>query len=134
MKIYNNSKNVFKSIVSASLGVLFSAFMMFSASASAASLCEGRWVLVGGVPCDMLPIGGGSVTCLFFGKDMNANGAIEGNSADVCMLLDADNRRRSIPCVDACNYTNNCEHKHCINKDSMKDARKQAQLHLKKAE
>ena len=134
MKIYNNSKDVFKSIVSASLGVLFSAFMMFSASASAAALCEGRWVLVGGVPCDMLPIGGGSVTCLFFGKDMNANGAIEGNSADVCMLLDADNRRRSIPCVDACNYTNNCELKHCMNTGSIMDAREEAGLPIKKTE
>ena len=134
MKSYNNYKNLFKRIISASLGVLFSTFMMFSATASAAALCEGRWVLVGGVPCDMLPIGGGSVTCLFFGKDINANGTIEGNSADVCTLLDADNRHRSFPCVDACNYTNNCEHKYCMNTDAIMDARKEAELHLKKTE
>ena len=134
MKNYNNSKKLFRRIISASLGVLFSTFMMFSATASAAALCEGKWVLVGGVPCDMLPIGGGSVTCLFFGKDINANGTIEGNSADVCTLLDADNRQRSFPCVDACNYTNNCELKHCMNTDSIMDARKEAGLPIKKTE
>ena len=58
MKRYNNSKKLFKRMISASLGVLFSTFMMFSATASAAALCEGRWVLVGGVPAICCPLAG----------------------------------------------------------------------------
>lgn len=91
------------------------ALIVFSALTSAfgAALCGGRTAVLGGVVCDLSPIGGGSGSCYYFGTDKNANGTIEGGSSDVCKMVGPDEKFRDVSCAEACRLNNNCRDAKC---------------------
>ncbi|MQT60388.1 hypothetical protein GHO41_23980 [Pseudomonas sp. FSL R10-0399] len=92
-------------------------FILLGAVAPAygAALCNGGPALLGGVACDMLPIGGGSALCLFIGVDKNANGRVEGGTSDTCILIDANNKQHpGYSCTLACQNTNGCSRPQCL--------------------
>lgn len=96
-------------------GVLYIALTLLGLTsvASASAYCQGKLALIGGVYCDLLPVGGGSALCLLWGKDINANGAIEGGTSDVCSIMDPRNDFYEISCAKACSLANDCKKLQC---------------------
>lgn len=108
-------KIVFNYILGA-LVVLFGA----AGPAFGAALCGGGPVFLGGMTCDMLPIGGGSALCLFVGYDKNSNGRVEGGSSDTCIFIDAGNKQHpNYSCQKACGYTDDCSKPQCFSSDNV---------------
>ncbi|WP_156355180.1 hypothetical protein [Pseudomonas endophytica] len=112
MKTYKSYTTFLKKAFSTSMFLTLFALVGFSSSASSGALCDGGWVLVGGSNCDLFPIGGGGGTCLLFGADINANGSIEGNTTDICQVLDSGNKYHDISCATACGI--DCSKQYCM--------------------
>ena len=109
-----NRGNINRSVINYIASALFILFGIV-APAYGAALCNGGPALLGGVRCDMLPIGGGSALCLFIGVDNNANGRVEGGTSDTCILIDANNKQHpGYSCTQACRNTNDCSRPQCF--------------------
>lgn len=114
MAIHLDRKRFKASVYKYLSGVLF-VLLGAASPAFGAALCNGGPAMLGGVTCDMLPIGGGSALCLFIGYDRNANGRVEGGSSDTCILIDAANEQHpNYSCAEACRNTDDCSKPQCI--------------------
>lgn len=88
-----------------------------------AGLCNGAWGIVGAYYCDILPMPGGQVLCVFFGKDNDHNGAYQSGTSDVC-IVDGDNDIAYIDCKRMCDLNNNCSKVQCPSKEQATEIEK----------
>lgn len=72
-----------------------------------AGLCNGAWGLAGGYYCDILPIGGGNVLCVFMGRDNDRNGVYRSGTSDECKV-DVGGHQQGMDCNEMCRLNNNC--------------------------
>lgn len=115
-----NRGNINRSVINYIASALF-ILLGIVAPAYGAALCNGGPALLGGVRCDMLPIGGGSVLCLFIGVDNNANGRVVGGTSDTCILIDANNKQHpGYSCTQACRDTNDCSSPQCFSSKNIR--------------
>lgn len=82
------------------------------ASETNAGLCNGAWGMAGGYYCNLNPIGGGSVLCVFFGRDNDRNGVYRSGTSDQC-IVDVAGHQRGIDCNEMCRLNNNCSRVIC---------------------
>jgi hypothetical protein len=111
--IMEQQKKLWKFIASLLFFVLFIATCKnVYANQTDAGLCNGGWGLVGGYYCNINPIGGGTVLCVFFGKDNDRNGVYRSGTSDQC-IVDTAGSQKVMDCNEMCRLNNNCSRVQC---------------------
>ncbi|HEF4758810.1 TPA: hypothetical protein SAN82_001214 [Pseudomonas putida] len=111
--IMERLKNTWKIVASLVFCVLFFTTCKNAyANETNAGLCNGAWGIVGGYYCDILPIGGGQVLCVFFGRDNDRNGVYRSGTSDQC-IVNGGGSQKSIDCNEMCRLNNNCSRVQC---------------------
>ncbi|MCU1762360.1 hypothetical protein NTD84_21895 [Pseudomonas sp. 14P_8.1_Bac3] len=83
------------------------------AEEASAGLCNGAWGIVGGYYCNINGgVGGGSVLCVFSGRDNDRNGAYRSGTSDQC-VVNKGGRDSAIDCNEMCRLNNNCSRVSC---------------------
>ena len=99
------------------ISITCSLFLITSKAAIAteanAGLCNGAWGIVGGYYCNINGgVGGGSVLCVFLGRDNDRNGVYRSGTSDQC-LINRAGRDSYIDCNEMCRLNNNCSRVSC---------------------
>ncbi|MHC8404228.1 hypothetical protein [Pseudomonas sp. TMB3-21] len=97
------------------LTLIFSTFFLTACKQSneaSAGICNGNWAIAGGYYCDLLPIGGGQVLCIFLGQDNDRNGKFQSGTSDKC-VVDSGDGAAPIDCNRMCELNNDCSRIQC---------------------
>ncbi|MGY2341131.1 hypothetical protein ACW9HW_18080 [Pseudomonas sp. SDO5532_S415] len=78
-----------------------------------AGLCNGAWGIAGGYYCNMNGgVGGGTVLCVFFGRDNDRNGVYRSGTSDQC-IIDRAGNQSAFDCNEMCRLNNSCSKISC---------------------